>query len=304
MTIRSRSVMWLLAGSAVAVLSACGTTQDMEELQAARSVVAQVESSPQASLAAANVNEARNALDRANAAAEDGEDEKAKHLAYLATRHAQIANEKILTARAEEALRQGEADRQRVMAQARTREAQMARQSAAEAQANARSTQMRADELQSEAQRLALEREQLERELASLKDLNARRTERGLVLTLGDVLFDIDQATLKPGAMNTMDRLANFLKQGEGRSVVVEGHTDSTGSDSYNMELSRRRADAVRTALIERGVNGDQIQSTGKGEGVPVASNDNVGGRQQNRRVEIIIPEEGQSGRVAAEGEE
>lgn len=151
------------------------------------------------------------------------------------------------------------------------------------------------------AQRSQMEREELERELQSLKDLNAKRTDRGLVLTLGDVLFDVNKSTLKPGAMPTMDRLSNFLKEGDNRAVVIEGHTDSTGPEEYNMELSRMRAEAVRTALIDRGVRGEQIRATGKGETTPVASNDNAAGRQQNRRVEIIIPEN--AGRVALEDE-
>jgi OmpA-OmpF porin, OOP family len=286
----------LLSASIAMVLSACATSrEELPELQSARAVVAQVEASPLADRAAANVNDAKNALAKANEAAEEGKDvHEVKHLAYVATRNAQIANEKILTAQAEESIRQGEAERQRVLAQARSSEAEEARRQAQQAQG-------KAQEAQTEAQRLAMEREELQRQLESLKDLNAKKTERGLVLTLGDVLFDVDKSTLKPGAMSTMDRLADFLKQEDNRSVVVEGHTDSTGSDDYNMDLSRRRADAVRTALVERGVKSDQIQATGKGEGVPVASNDNAGGRQQNRRVEIVVPDEG---RVAREGDE
>lgn len=287
----------LLGASIAFALSACATTGDqIPELEAARAVVAQVQSSPLADRAAANVNEATKALTEANEAADKGKDiHQIKHLAYVATRNAQIANEKILEAQAQEAVKQGEAERQTVMAQARTQEANVAREQAQQARSEAQAAL-------TEAQRAQMEREDVERQLQSLKDLNAKRTERGLVLTLGDVLFDVDKSTLKPGAMNTMDRLANFLKQGEGRSVVVEGHTDSTGSEEHNMELSRMRADAVRTALVERGVKADQIQATGKGESTPVASNDNAGGRQQNRRVEIVIPEDGSQ--VAHEGDE
>ncbi len=280
-----------LLGAAVALaLSACATTgDDIPELQAARAVVAQVQSSPLADRVAADVNEATNALTKANEAAEKGKDrEEIVHLSYVATRNAQIANEKILAVQAEEAVKQGEAERQQVMAQARSREADIARQ--------------QANEAMTAAQRAEMEREELERQLESMRDMNAKRTDRGIVLTLGDVLFDVNKSTLKPGAMSSMDRLANFLKQGEGRSVMIEGHTDSTGSDEYNLELSRLRADAVRTALVERGVRPEQIEATGKGETAPVASNDNAGGRQQNRRVEIIIPDE--AGQVAREGDE
>lgn len=287
-----------LLGAAIALaLSACATTKDdIPELQAARAVVAQVQSSPLVDRAAANVNEATKALAAANEAAAKGKDiDVIEQYSYVATRNAQIANEKILAAQAEEAIRQGEAERQTVMAQARTHEANAARLQAQQARNETQAAL-------SEAQRAQMDREEAERQLQSLKDLNAKRTDRGLVLTLGDVLFDVNKSSLKPGAMNTMDRLAAFLKQGEGRSVVVEGHTDSTGSEEYNLELSRMRADAVRTALVERGVKADQIQATGKGEATPVASNDNAGGRQQNRRVEIIIPQDGSQ--VAREGDE
>lgn len=265
----------LLGASIALALSACATKNEtIPELESARAVVAQVQSSPLADRAAANVNEATKALSEANEAAEKGKDiHEVKHLAYVATRNAQIANEKILTVQAEDAVKKGEAERQNVLAQARTQEANKAR----------------------------LDAEQARAELERFKDLNAKQTDRGMVLTLGDVLFDVNKSTLKPGARSTIDRLSAFLKEGQGRSVIIEGHTDSTGSDEYNLELSRMRADSVRTALVERGVKPDQIQATGKGKTEPVASNDNAGGRQQNRRVEIIVPEEG---KVAREGDE
>jgi outer membrane protein OmpA-like peptidoglycan-associated protein len=126
----------------------------------------------------------------------------------------------------------------------------------------------------------------LEQELSELK---AKKTDRGMVLTLGDVLFDTGRATLKPGAYATVDRLATVLKEGADRKVMIEGHTDSVGSDDYNQELSQRRAAAVQTALLERGVRAEQITALGKGETFPVASNDDPGGRQQNRRVEMVF---------------
>ena len=115
------------------------------------------------------------------------------------------------------------------------------------------------------------------------------------MLTLGDVLFDTAQATLKPGALPTIDRLAAFLKDAQDRTVLVEGHTDSVGEDSFNQDLSNRRANTVKEALLSRGVSSERVQAVGKGEAMPVASNDSAGGRQQNRRVEIIIndPERG-----------
>jgi outer membrane protein OmpA-like peptidoglycan-associated protein len=119
--------------------------------------------------------------------------------------------------------------------------------------------------------------------------LQAKQTDRGLVLTLGDVLFDTGQATLKPGAMSTIQRLAEFLRESPERGVTIEGHTDSVGADSYNMLLSENRARSVSSALSGQGIPTDRIVAVGKGESTPVAGNDSAAGRQQNRRVEIIV---------------
>jgi len=114
---------------------------------------------------------------------------------------------------------------------------------------------------------------------------------------LSDVLFDTGRATLKPGADRALDRLAQFLKGNPGTRVIVEGHTDSVGSEAYNEELSHRRAQAVTEALSARGVPADQYQAKGLGKAYPVASNETPAGRQQNRRVEIVFSDE--SGRFA-----
>jgi len=122
-----------------------------------------------------------------------------------------------------------------------------------------------------------------------LKDLNAKKTVRGLVITLGDVLFNTNKAELKSGGIRNVQKLADFLKQYPKHVVLVEGHTDSTGSDSLNQELSDRRASAVRTALIDKGIGGDRVTTRGYGEAYPIADNDTAAGRQLNRRVEIIL---------------
>ena len=107
------------------------------------------------------------------------------------------------------------------------------------------------------------------------------------------------KATLKPGAYVTIERLATALKEVPARKVMIEGHTDSVGSDEYNQQLSQNRALSVQAALMERGVQSSQVSTVGKGESTPVASNDDPGGRQQNRRVELIFQED--PARVAAE---
>jgi outer membrane protein OmpA-like peptidoglycan-associated protein len=262
----------ILGTAVAAVLSACSSTpeQPIAELETARAIVPQVESSPRAGVAPANIANARKALDSANRLMEKGgKVEDIRYEAKVAATHAQIANEKILEAMAKDDIAKGEMERQQVLIQARNREADAAR--------------MRAASLEEE-----------------LKDLKAQKTDRGLVLTLGDVLFDTGKATLKPGAFATIDRLANALKQDPGRKVLIEGHTDSVGSDEFNQQLSQNRALSVQAALMERGVSGDQLAALGKGEGYPVASNDDTAGRQQNRRVELIITED-PSTRVATD---
>ncbi|MFL6550308.1 MAG: OmpA family protein [Povalibacter sp.] len=263
----------LLASVAVAAaLSACSSTpKTIDELETARAIVPQVESSPRAGVAAENVSTARKSLEEANKLAEKGgKVDDIRYHSVIATTNAQIANEKILEAQARDEIRQGEAERQRVIVEARNREAEAARNRAAS----------------------------LEQELA---DLKAKKTDRGLVLTLGDVLFDTGQATLKPGAYATIDRLANALKEDPARKVTIEGHTDSVGSDELNQRLSENRAQSVQSALMQRGVQANQIVALGKGESTPVASNDNAAGRQQNRRVELIFTEDPSKQTVATD---
>jgi outer membrane protein OmpA-like peptidoglycan-associated protein len=275
----------MLTAAIVAALSACTSTPErIESLENARAIVPQVEGSPRAGVAAANVSAARHSLDTANKLVDSGgKVGDIEFEASIATLNAQIANEKILTAQANEEIQKGTADRQAVLIQSREREAQM-----------------RTDEAErrgQEAREAGLRAQTLEQELA---DLKAKQTDRGLVLTLGDVLFDTGKATLKPGAFATIERLAAALKEVPARKVVIEGHTDSVGSDEFNMQLSQNRALSVQSALMQRGVAASQITTLGKGESTPVASNDDAGGRQQNRRVELIFQNERAS--VASDG--
>ena len=132
-------------------------------------------------------------------------------------------------------------------------------------------------------------RAQLESRVTQMEAMQAEQTDRGMVLTLGDVLFDLNRAELKPAGETTVGRLADFMAEYENRRVRVEGYTDSTGAESYNQQLSERRAEAVREALMDRGINRARIEVQGFGEQYPVATNETSAGRQQNRRVEIVI---------------
>lgn len=269
-----RSYNLLLTAAVAGLLGACTSTPDrIEELEVARAVVPQVEASPRAGVAAANVSEARKSLDRANRLADSGAKVgDIEFEAQVAARNAQIANEKILAAQAQEEIEKGNAERQTVLVEAREAEARRRGMEARSAQEQAQLAEQRASTLEQE-----------------LSELRAKKTDRGMVLTLGDVLFDTGLATLKAGAYATIDRLAGVLKEASDRKVMIEGHTDSVGGDDYNQQLSERRASAVQTALLERGVRSEQITALGKGETFPVAGNDNAAGRQQNRRVEMIF---------------
>jgi outer membrane protein OmpA-like peptidoglycan-associated protein len=122
-----------------------------------------------------------------------------------------------------------------------------------------------------------------------LDELNAKKTDRGMVITLSDVLFNVDKAQLKSGGVRTVQKLADFLSQYPEYKVSVEGHTDSTGSDEHNQDLSERRAYSVQSALVNDGIGGDRVSTHGYGESSPIASNDDAGSRQLNRRVEIVL---------------
>lgn len=129
----------------------------------------------------------------------------------------------------------------------------------------------------------------LEQKYQELQELNAKMTSRGLVLTLGDVLFETGQASLMSGAKRALDKLVDFLAENEERKVLIEGHTDNVGSTIYNIDLSLRRAEAVLNVLKEKGIDEDRIVTKGYGEQYPVTGNISASGKQQNRRVEIVI---------------
>ena len=127
-----------------------------------------------------------------------------------------------------------------------------------------------------------------------LAELNAKETERGLELTLRDVLFETDRADLKPQALEDLYPMVTFLRENPERHILIEGHTDSVGSESYNLDLSQQRATAVRNFLVHNGISPERITARGYGKTYPVASNDTEAGRQQNRRVEMVVLHEGE----------
>jgi OOP family OmpA-OmpF porin len=122
-----------------------------------------------------------------------------------------------------------------------------------------------------------------------VQQLRAERTSRGMVITLEDVLFEVEGAALQPGAQTELLRLADYLKRNPDRKILIEGHTDNTGGSDYNLQLSQLRAQSVESYLVSSGVPADRIRAIGYGETRPEAPNDSGTGRQQKRRVEIVI---------------
>ncbi len=209
------------------------------------------------------LDQARDAIDVANRHWKKNEGSAdVEHFAYLANQRIEIAN---LIAQSNETDRQLEAmalERRNVTLDIREAELSKAKQEALE----------------------------LQRQVKEMAALQAEKTDRGMVLTLGDVLFDVGESTLAPGAARNIDQIASFMQRYPERQAVIEGHTDSMGDDDFNLDLSRDRAFAVRQALINSGVSGSRVSTQGFGEALPVANNASSSGRQKNRRVEIIFP--------------
>lgn len=272
---------------AVAVAACGGPPRDNPLLDESRRAYQNAAENPQVEAnAPVALEEAREELNRATALWQDRERrEIVDHHAYLVQQRVRIAEQTARLNAAQASVRQAEQERQQLQLQARTAEAEAA-------EGRARAERQRAEAARAAAEAAMARAQELSDRVS---ELEAELTNRGLVLTLSDVLFDVGQATLRGGAMRTIDQLVTFLNEYPERNVLIEGHTDSTGGRDLNMRLSQNRADAVRAALVERGIPGTRIRTRGFGPDYPVASNANQAGRQQNRRVEIIISDTGGS---------
>jgi outer membrane protein OmpA-like peptidoglycan-associated protein len=269
----------LVTLAVVAGIAACASTpRDVPELDQARSALNAVAQDPLAQSAAAiTLQKGQKALADAQGALDSHRPVTiVQHFAYLAQRDAETAEAQIGEAHARATIDQATAERSRIIAEARgraaRREAEQARDQADQARAQAQSAEQRAAQLQAE-----------------MAQLQAHRTDRGYVLSLGDVLFDTGKAGLKPGAEAALARLATFLASHPDERVEIDGNTDNTGSAELNQQLSQARADAVRDALLQQGVADSRIVTRGLGESMPVATNATPAGRQQNRRVDVVF---------------
>lgn len=273
------------AASAVVLLAACSNPVKPDGVEAVRADLAALQADPKlAVLAPVAIQEAEAAV----RAAETPTDDVAagQQAVYLAQGKVAVARAQAERRLAEDTMKSLGEQRGEIRLDARTREAEIAKAQAEAAAAAALLQQQAALSATAEANKAKAEAEDLKRQML---DLEAKATDRGMVMTLGDVLFSTGQADLKPGAAQRLDKLAAFMTKYPDRSVVIEGHTDSTGSAAVNQTLSERRADAVKAYLVSQSVPAVRVTTVGKGKDVPVADNTTASGRQQNRRVEIII---------------
>jgi len=296
----------------LALVSACGSVPNTTSLlDQTRSDYRLAQGNPNVvNYAPLELKQASDAMAQAEAAANDNDSaEKIDKLAYLAKQKIAVSQEvaKQKAAEADVASSGKKRDQMRLdqrtnEANAATLSAEKARQDAllaqgktAQAQRDTQMAQVDAANAQRQAQEAQARAAQLE---AQLNDLAAQKTARGLVITLGDVLFGTDLSGLTPNGLNTVQKLANVLQQNPKLTVLVEGFADSTGAADYNQALSERRAGAVQTALQGFGIARERVAMRGYGEAYPVAANDSAGNRQLNRRVEIVLSDD--SGKVMA----
>jgi outer membrane protein OmpA-like peptidoglycan-associated protein len=245
-----------MALTALALISGCSSVPQNQSLSEAHSSYNVARTSTEISnLATVELKDASDTLNKADDAFKNSEaPETVDHLAYLVKQKIMIAHETAKRKTAELAVTNAGANRTEVQLEARTAEADTAKA-----------------------------------QLAELLALNAQKTDRGMVITLGDILFSTGKAQLKPDGIRNVQKLGDFLARYPQNKVSVEGHTDSVGTNSYNQDLSDRRAYSVRSALTDMGINNDRVATRGYGEEFPVASNTNAESRQLNRRVEIVL---------------
>ena len=299
--------------AAALIAAGCaGTPVSNQAIDQARATYQQAAADPQVQQhAQSELRGAAGALaDAERMAKENADGQLVNHNAYLAEQRARSAMRIAETRRNEGAVAAATEERRRIQIEARDREIAAAREQARQAEAAKLQAEQQAKQqvdsarLEAENRARLAEQERLQKdtqqsELAAevkrlqteLADIQAKETERGWVLSMkNELLFDTGKATLKDGAQRALNNVAGLLTKHRDRSIAIEGFTDSTGTKELNQRLSEQRADAVKEALVARGVEPKRIDTRGYGPQFPIASNDTPVGRQLNRRVEIVIP--------------
>ena len=293
----------MLRGATIALaglaLGACASAKKPGYLTQAEGIYSALATRGGNETVEAEMIKTRQAIDSANMALAQNRSQKyVDGVAYVALRAAQTAeaeearrmamraSDSLKTARLNKLLSLTEAQRNSLAQQQQLSQSEIAALHLQNAAAEQRADSLRrvAEEANAKLNDALTQLRSLVAEITNIKE-----TSRGLVISLSDILFDVNQATLKAGAANNVQKIAAILNQYPSYKISVEGHTDSQGSDAYNQSLSERRAAAVLQQLVAGGVSADRITSKGFGESQPVASNDTPAGRQQNRRVEVVV---------------
>ncbi|MDY0221827.1 MAG: OmpA family protein [Desulfobacterium sp.] len=293
-------VPMILCIAALFLVSACASVPlENKALERARNAYQTTKSTTNIeTLAPVALYDAEIALEKAENATKDIQ--KLEHLAYIAEKKAQIAvliaegkfaeAEMAKLSKSKDKIvllsREKETTAALAKAEERTLEAELAKKHSEAMMQDAKEARFQADEARMKTEETLAEKQQIEKELA---ELQAKQTDRGAVITLGNILFEFNKSALLPGGFMVIDKLSEFLKKYPSKDLSIEGHTDSQGSDTYNQGLSQQRANSVFSALVQRGIESHRMTQIGHGEQYPVASNETQAGRQQNRRVEVII---------------
>ena len=267
-------------GIALVIAGCASTPKPNEALESARSTVQAAQADPNAAkYAAVDLQAAKSDLAVADAAFIRRDEPSIAQPAYMAAQNARLAQLRGAAKADDARVAAGQAERDKIILAARTNQVDSANRAKDAANRATDDAKISRDQATENAARLQ----------AEVDALKAKPTDRGLVLTLGDVLFETGSSTLSSGAARNMDKLVQFLTDHPERMVQIDGFTDSIGTDSFNEDLSQRRADAVRYQLVSRGIVSTRIATQGYGKAYPVASNSESSGRQLNRRVEVVI---------------
>jgi outer membrane protein OmpA-like peptidoglycan-associated protein len=279
------------------LLGACASTPTAPPagLVQARQAVLSAEADPLVRThAPLELKTATDSLSRANAMLAKGDaGPELDSAAYVANAQARRAVAVALAKSNDAAVTGSVAERERARADQRTQELARARQQTGVAERHAAAAEQVTELAVAAAVNAQAETAQVQTQLqaqqAELAALQAQKTERGMLVTLGDVLFELNRAEVKPAAQQSLRKLAEFLQKHPNRQVLIEGHTDNSGASALNETLSLRRADAVKAALLAAGTAAAGISTVGHGERFPVADNASASNRALNRRVEIYI---------------
>jgi outer membrane protein OmpA-like peptidoglycan-associated protein len=317
----SARIRWVVAAVLpLAVVAGCASAEKEQaaraQLERAQAAYRQAQADPNVqAYAQIRLADAQKAMQ----AAEQAKDlDDIQQLGYLAEKKAQIASLAGASRKAEQDAQQLSKETSDVILQKRERELRAARSAAEakgreadqaraaaearlrDAEAKAREAEQARAQVEAEAKARAAEQARSAALTKELSDLKAKQTDLGIVLTVGDVLFATGKAEVAAGGLRSIDKLAEFLKKNPNRNLLIEGHTDNTGNEDSNLKLSQQRADAVRDQLVSRGIAPERITTKGYGPKYPAVDNDSSAGRQQNRRVEVLVLNEGVSAESAA----